>query len=201
MKVAIILNSGAAPAREIQADKIICCDGGYNNYDGHVDVLLGDFDSLTRPLPEDAGIVRHDTHKNATDGELAVYHAVDMMKADEIVFYGVTGGRYDHTFGNFAAMALASEMGAHSVKAEEEKLDIYFAKGDFKIETKKGEIISVIPYGGEAFVKSYKNLEYPLENLLLTPEDTRGISNISTGGKICLEIAEGRALVFHYLKK
>ncbi len=200
MKVAIILNSGRPPAREVQADKIICCDGGINYYEGRLDILLGDFDSITRPQPENVGIVRHDPHKNASDGELAVYHAIDIMKADSIVFYGVTGGRYDHMLGNFAIMSLASEMGAKEVKAEEEDVDIYFAKGDFRFDSRKGDLISVVPYGAEAFVKTYKNLEYPLENLLLTTEDTRGISNVSQGGRVRLDIETGKALVFHYLK-
>lgn len=199
MKIAIILNSGAPITRPIKADKIICCDGGYKLCPVQPDILLGDFDSLDE-RPENVQIVEHNPHKNASDGELAVYYAKEEFGADEVVFYGVLGGRYDHTLGNFAIMKLARNLGM-SVKAEEDGLDLYYADGDFYLNTQKGETVSVIPYGGNALVSDSQNLEYPLENLLLTPSDSRGVSNVSLGGKIRLNIRYGGALVFRYIKR
>lgn len=200
MKVAIILNCGSQITRKIKADKIICCDGGYNWCDMAPDVLLGDFDSLDLPEDVDATIVKHDPHKNASDGELAVYYAHEQLNADEIVFYGVLGGRYDHTLCNFAIMKLARDLGM-TAKSEEDGLDIHFVKGEYDLTTQKGETVSILPFGGNAIVTCSDNLEYPLEDLMLTGADARGLSNVSLGGKVHINVKHGGVLVFRYIKR
>ena len=199
MKTAIVLNCGTPIVRKIKADKIICCDGGYKYCDVAPDVLLGDFDSLELPEDIDATIVKHDPHKDASDGELAVYYAHDEMGANELVFYGVLGGRYDHTLCNFALMKLACDLGM-TAQAEENGLDLYYVKGEFDLTTQKGETISILPYGGNAIVTCSNNLEYPLEDLLLTGSDSRGLSNVSLGGKVHINVKYGGVLVFRYIK-
>lgn len=200
MKVAIVLNSGCPVQRKINADKIICCDGGFNVCPIEPDLILGDFDSIV--LPEDCSVptVSHDTHKNASDGELAVYYAKENFNADEIVFYGVLGGRYDHVLCNFSIMKLALSLGM-KCKAEEDGLDLYYVEGEFSIPTQKGETISILPFGSNALVTESQNLEYPLEDLLLTPSDSRGLSNVSLGGKIHINVKYGGVLVFRYIKR
>lgn len=200
MKVAIVLNCGSPITRKISADKIICCDGGYRLCPVEPDIVLGDFDSLDK-AEVTVPVVEHNPHKNASDGELAVYYAKETFAADEIVFYGVLGGRFDHMLCNLAVMKLAANLGM-KVKAEEDGLNIHYATaGKFELATQKGETVSVLPYGGNALVAHSQNLEYPLENLLLTVSDSRGVSNVSLGGKIALEIASGAVFVFRYLNR
>lgn len=199
MKVAIILNCGTPIKRKIKGDKIICCDGGYNVCPVEPDVILGDFDSLEKPENIDIPIVEHDTHKDASDGELAVYYAKEVLGADEIVLYGVTGGRIDHVLCNLAIMRLASSLGIN-VKAEDDGLDIYFVQGEFDVQTQKGETISILPYGENALVASSQNLEYPLDNLLLKTSDSRGLSNVSLGGKVHISVALGSVFLFRHIK-
>lgn len=199
MVVAIFLNSGIRTDRIIRADKVLCADGGLAVCPVKPDVLLGDGDSLTCAIPEGVTVIRHNPHKNDTDGTLAVRYAVDVLHATEIDLYGVLGGRYDHTLGNFTLLSLAHSLGVKCT-ARESGLDIIYATGKFELDTEIGDLISVIPYGGDAFVKNYSGLEYPLINLRLTPIDTRGISNVATSKKITLDVVEGDALVFHYFK-
>lgn len=199
MKVAIILNCGTPIKRKIKGDKIICCDGGYNVCPVEPDVILGDFDSLEKPENIDIPIVEHDTHKDASDGELAVYYAKEVLGADEIVLYGVTGGRIDHVLCNLAIMRLASSLGMN-VKAEDDGLDIYFVQGEFDVQTQKGETISILPYGENALVANSQNLEYPLDNLLLKTSDSRGLSNVSLGGKVHISVALGSVFLFRHIK-
>lgn len=151
MKVAIILNCGTQIKRKINADKVIACDGGFNVCPVEPDVILGDFDSMQKPEGVDIPIVEHDTHKNASDGELAVYYAKEELNADEITIYGVTGGRVDHVLCNLAIMRLAHTLGM-KVKAEEDGLDIYYVEGKFDMPSQKGETISILPYGSSAIV-------------------------------------------------
>lgn len=197
MKVAIVLNSGKKVRRTVSADKVICADGGVLYYDGTPDVFIGDFDSYKGEVAKSVTVVQHNPHKDATDGTLSVEYAVDVLGADEIVLYGVTGGREDHVLGNYTLLAFAQKLGAKAV-AEEDGLDLYLASGDFSFVAKEGEIVSVIPYGGECVVARSEGLEYPLENLTLTPCDTRGISNVAEGN-VRLEFEKGKALVFHHL--
>ncbi len=199
MRVAIVLNSGNPVSRTIKADKIICCDAGYLTCPVQPDILLGDFDSMPKPNDFDGEIIEHDSHKNAGDGELAVYYANEVLCADEIVFYGVLGGRYDHILCNFAIMRLAADLGMQAC-AEEEWLNIYLVRGKKQINSQKGETISILPLGGNAIVNCSDNLEYPLEDLLLTSSDTRGLSNVSKGGPIEIDVKAGTALVFRYIK-
>lgn len=200
MKVAIVLNCGKQIERKISADKIICCDGGYLCCPVAPDVILGDFDSMPKPNDFEGEIVEHDSHKNAGDGELAVYYAKEALGADEIVFYGVLGGRYDHTLCNFAIMRLATDLGM-SARAEEDGVNLYLARGELSLPTQKGDVISILPIGGNAIVSCSHNLEYPLDNLLLTASDSRGLSNVSKGGKVQISVKAGSVLVFRYLQQ
>ncbi len=196
MKAAIFLNSGKNVTLPIEADIIICADGGYLTCPVKPNVIIGDFDSLSE-IP-DVKIIRHNPEKNYTDGETCVEYA-KQKGATEIEFYGVLGGRYDHVLGNFANMAYADKLGIKAI-AKEENLTIYFANGDFSFKTKKDCIVSVIPYGGDALVAHSENLYYPLENLLLKTDASRGISNVSQADLAMLNFASGSALVFVYEK-
>lgn len=199
MKVAIVLNCGKRISRKINADKIICCDGGFDICDQKPDLIIGDMDSI-KSQTTDIPTITHSPHKNASDGELAVFYAKEDLHADEIAFYGVLGGRYDHVLCNLAIMRLANTLGM-SAKAEEDNLDIYYIKGAFDLDTLQGETISILPFGENAVVTNSQNLEYPLDNLTLTPQDSRGLSNVSLGGKIHVDVIDGGALLFHYFKK
>ncbi len=200
MKVAIILNCGTPIKRKIDADKIICCDGGFNYCPITPDYILGDLDSLVLPSDCDIPVIQHPTHKDASDGELAIYYANEVLGADEITLYGVLGGRYDHTLCNFAIMKLAASLGM-SVVAHEDGLNLYYVEGEFSMKTQKGETISILPYGGNALVTNSKNLEYPLDNLMLTPNNSRGLSNVALSNNVSIDVKYGGVLVFRYIKK
>ena len=86
-----------------------------------------------------------------------------------------------------------------TAKAEENGLDLHYVKGEFDLTTQKGETISILPYGGNAIVTCSNNLEYPLEDLLLTGSDSRGLSNVSLGGKVHINVKYGGVLVFRYI--
>lgn len=198
MKVAIVLNAGKKVNREIVADKVICADGGLLCYDGVPDVFIGDFDSFEGSIPSGVEIIEHNPHKNATDGTLSVEYAIDNLGADAIEIFGVTGGREDHVLGNYTLLALANKRGVKAV-AKDDGLDVFVADGKCEFSAAAGELVSIIPYGGECRVAHSTGLEYPLENLTLTPYDTRGVSNVAEGD-VSLEFITGKALIFHYVK-
>ena len=200
MQVSIVLNCGSQIKRKIKGDKVVCCDGGFNVCPVTPDVILGDFDSLEKPDGIDIPLVEHNPHKDASDGELAVYYAKEVLGADSIVFYGVTGGRGDHVLSNLSIMRLANTLGM-SAKAEEDGLDIHYVEGEFDLPTQKGETISIPPYGENALVSDSQKLEYPLDELILTSCDSRGLSNVSLGGKIHINVKRGGVFVFRYIQR
>ena len=200
MQVSIVLNCGSQIKRKIKGDKVVCCDGGFNVCPVTPDVILGDFDSLEKPDGIVIHLVEHNPHKDASDGELAVYYAKEVLGADSIVFYGVTGGRVDHVLCNLSIMRLANTLGM-SAKAEEDGLDIHYVEGEFDLPTQKGETISILPYGENALVSDSQNLEYPLDELILTSCDSRGLSNVSLGGKIHINVKRGGVFVFRYIQR
>ena len=188
MEIAIILNSGVPVKREITADKIICADGGYRLCPVRPDYLVGDLDSLGS-APQGIPLLYHDSHKNFTDGESAVYFAKE-LGADLVTLYGVTGGRYDHFLGNLAVMALAMKLGSLDDDAE-----IYGVSAAldpcFSFDLEVGETFSILPHGGAATVTEARGAEYPLEDLTLTPTDTRGVSNVATADTVSFRVTDG----------
>ena len=145
MEIAIILNSGVPVTRKISADKVICADGGFLLSPVRPDYLVGDLDSL-KDAPEDIPLLKHDSHKNFTDGESAVYFAKE-LGADIVTLYGVTGGRCDHFLGNLAVMALAMKLGI-KVRSFDDDAEIYGVSAalepHFSFALKEGERF----YGG-----------------------------------------------------
>lgn len=199
MRVAIFLNNRIKCTRNITADKVVCADGGFNVCNLVPDLIIGDCDSIVNK-PENVKCKTFEKRKNDTDGTLSVKYAVEELHADEIVIYGVTGGRFDHMLGNLTLLGLASSYGV-KCKAEDNDVDIYFADGNLMFDAKIGDTISIVPYCESATVKCSNGLEYPLENLTLTNSDTRGISNVANDGIVSISVSDGSVLLFHYLTK
>jgi thiamine pyrophosphokinase len=205
MKIAIVLNSPEKTMRPIEGDVIIAADGGF----GHCpeqgiepDFLIGDFDSLEKAEPQGlkggkTEIIAFNPHKNMTDGQLAATFARERFgeKDLQICFYGVLGGRIDHVLGNLAVMQSAATFA--ETCAFENDVTVYAMRAPCKFEgsAKEGTTLSIVPHGGSALVESSEGLEYPLKNLCLCADDTRGISNKVLGGRFSFNLTQGNAFV------
>ena len=192
MEIAIILNSGVPVTREIGADKIICADGGYRLCPVRPDYLVGDLDSLGS-APQGIPLLYHDSHKNFTDGESAVYFAKE-LGADLVTLYGVTGGRYDHFLGNLAVMALAMKLGMR-VRSLDDDAEIYGVSASlnpgFSFDLEAGETFlhPALRRRGDGDGSPRRGIS--LEDLTLTPTDTRGVSNVATAPKVTFRVTDG----------
>ena len=85
-------------------DHLVCLDGGYDFARAagiEPDVLMGDFDSLESPVPEDSDIriLRFPPEKDYTDLELA-FRLIDPAEHPELLVIGGLGGRLDQTLVN-----------------------------------------------------------------------------------------------------
>lgn len=197
MQVAVILKAPYFDC-EVQEQNVIYADGGYKFADkvGEKNVLavVGDFDSL-ESVPKNEKLISLEVEKNFTDGERAVRLAKE-CGATNIVIYGAYGGKIEHVLGNIALLKIAKDIGLDATIKDANGYT-RLIDGKTKLNVKKDSTLSLIPYGGACeFIKS-ENLYYPLDNLTLTPSDTRGISNVAAANQVYIEIKQGLALVIY----
>lgn len=197
MKVAIILKAPELNC-SVEEKYIIYADAGYKYKERFADKtvlgVVGDFDSL-KFVPKDEKIISLKVEKNYTDGERSVLYAKE-CGAKEIVIYGAFGGKMEHVLGNLALLKIAQNLNLLA-KIKDGEVVTELIEGKKTIRVKKGCAVSLIPYGGNCEFKESKNLYYPLNELTLTPADTRGISNLAQSEEIFLHIKKGQALIFY----
>ena len=198
-RVYVLLNSPNVPS--VEGD-VICADAGIRFADGKkqkVVAVLGDFDSFDGRCDFDT--VKYPSHKNMSDGVICADYAIE-KGYDEIVFCGVTGGRFDHQLSNLSLLKYTRQRGvrAFGYDVEDGKaLYIYFAAEPISIDVKEGDIVSVMPFDSVT-VDGADNLEYPLDNLTVTSIDlSRALSNIALAdGKVHFNIVKGEAFILRY---
>lgn len=192
---AIILLNGEPYRGEISTvgARVYCCDGAYEWAKGKVkiDENLGDYDSLSY-LPEPAPKEIYPSEKNYTDGEIALFRAIE-AGADEIEIYGGGGRREDHFLGNLHLLYAACERGVRA-KMITNNATLFAEEGRVELCGAKGKTLSVVPFGGTAHIIDSGGLKYPLHELTLRYGSTRGISNVALENKAYL-LTKERVLV------
>lgn len=195
--IGIMLLNGQPPKKVDlpQNSFVVCCDAAYNwakPFGIKIDLLVGDFDSLGY-VPTDCKTIKYPVEKNETDGEIALKLLKD-NGCDKVFVYGAFGKRMDHFLGNLALLGLGKQMGVDVVlMGDEEKISLGCGHVKF-VPQKKGNI-SLVPYGDYVHIINSKGLEYPLEDLVLTKTDTRGISNLSFADEVEFFVKEGQVLI------
>ena len=97
--------------------------------------------------------------------------------------------------GNLALLGLGYELGIKVVLVgDDERISLGCGEVKFKPCDKKGTI-SLVPYGETAHIINSKGLYYPLEDLVLTKNDTRGISNVACDEDVKFFVEEGKVLI------
>ena len=142
-------------------DLVIAADAGYKNaalMGAHINILIGDFDSLG-DTPDDVDeVFRLPEEKDVTDTQIAVDMAVE-RGADEIVIVGSTSGRLDHTLSTLAILE----------KYWEKRLPIYIVNGQNRVR--------YIRDSGFIVVRS----QYKYFSVIAADEKVKGVS--IEGGK------------------
>ena len=195
--IGILLLNGQPPKQVELPDGsfVVCCDGAYNwakEQKISIDLLVGDFDSLGY-VPDDCKTIKYPVEKNETDGEIALKLLKD-KGCGKVFVYGAFGKRTDHFLGNLALLGMGKDIGIDVVlMGDEEKISLGFGYVKF-VPQKKGTI-SLVPYGESAHIINSKGLEYPLDNLVLKRNDTRGISNLSFADEVEFFVEQGQVLI------
>ncbi len=194
---AVILLNGEPYRGEISAEGayVICCDGAYSWAKGKVkiDENLGDFDSLEEtPVPPPRTLFP--SEKNETDGELAVDRALE-LGAKELLFFGGGGGREDHFLGNLHLLFKAERAGASASLFTNGACIFLVGEGERRFPSKRGQTLSLLPFGGDAHIMNMRGLKYAEEELFLRYGSTRGISNLATGEEVSFRVKKGPLIV------
>jgi len=169
------------------ADLVIAADGGTRHALAAgvcPHVIIGDLDSLSPDEqarlevgagPASSHIVRFSPSKDETDLELALLYAV-CEGVTEIVILAALGGRLDQTIANLLLLALPELRGGG-----DERL----------IEGQPGDIVSLIPLGGDAVGVTAEGLEWPLHEDSLRFGPARGVSNVLAAEQARVRVRQG----------
>lgn len=179
-----------------KTDYIICADGGYltaKKAGLKADLFVGDFDSYQGEVSDKIDVVKLKVHKDDTDSMYCAKIAVE-KNFKEVVLFGATGARLDHTFANICVLDYLNENGVNAYIENEKETVQILTVGEYKYN-KNGKTFSVFPFGCESIKISYEgNVEYPANNLLVKSSYAVGISNIFRGESVKVRLLSGKAL-------
>jgi thiamine pyrophosphokinase len=183
---------------------VIAADAGARHAETlglRLDALVGDLDSLgadalARFQAAGVAVERAPTHKDETDFELALLHAM-REGAERIVVVGALGGRLDMALANILLLvhpALAS------VRVELwngwQTAWVIRPPGD-EMVGQPGDTLSLIPLGDAAVGVTTHRLAYPLHDETLPIGPARGVSNVFEADSARVDLRVGLLLAVH----
>ena len=191
------------PARPGPADLVAGADGGgriARSLGWPVHLLAGDFDSLdeasrTALAAEGAEVFRRPAAKDETDFELALA-LVRARGFLEIDVLGALGGRWDMTFANLQLPA-HPDFGALRVRFRHGPWNFFTLRGPaaIRIDGRAGDLLSLLPQGGDVSGLSLAGCLYPLYRETLSR--SRGLSNELAESAAALDFGAGVLMVMH----
>lgn len=214
MRVFVVGGSPAAqPPRSFAPDRsarVIAADRGAQHaraWGWSVHLLVGDLDSLPSPLADafaadGTPMITAPREKDATDMELALAHAL-AAAPDEIIICGALGGRTDHLLANVLLLArpdLAGPRvvladGAETIRLLRGPAGADAAPARLMLVGAPGDLVSLLPLGGDAEGVSTRGLRYPLHDETLFWGRGRGVSNVLDARQAEVSLRRGLLLV------
>lgn len=184
------------------ADIIVAIDGGMNYLDKInilPEVLIGDQDSIDREILEKirAGKIQEikfPSEKDSTDMEIGIDYLYELA-CDEIIIFGGTGTRLDHSLANIFLLNKLRDLGIFG-KIIDRNNTIVLIDSYYRILKEKNKFVSVIPIETTGAVVSLKGFKYPLDRYFMKFNSTIGISNeiLDDFGEVTID--RGRVLLF-----
>jgi thiamine pyrophosphokinase len=186
------------------AELTIAADGGIRHahrVDRDPDVLVGDLDSVTpdeldRAMAATTEVLRHPADKDATDLELALELALDLARdltlgrgpgdhpGDEdpgtlrlpVLVVGGHGGRNDHLLANVLLLTAERYRGLRLTAWWGVDI-LHVVRDRATLNGRIGSTVSLLAVHGPAHGVTTHGLQYPLDDAVLGPGSTLGVSN------------------------
>lgn len=177
-------------------DFIIAADGGYRyllSANIAPDVIIGDFDSLGE-FPESDNVIRLNPVKDITDMNAAAEIALE-KGYNEIVFYGATGGRLDHTLANIQLIASLSQKGIKASIRNGKTVITAITDGRIGFDSTFEGYISVFSHSDICENVCISGLKYNLENAVLKNNFSLGVSNEFIGADSYIAVEKGTLII------
>ena len=187
-------------------DFIIAADGGTRHalaLGRTPNIIIGDLDSLSANFETskfDNEIILFPKDKNETDLELAIQHAIT-LNPEQVIILAALGGRLDQTLGNIALISdpfiLHPLREAFILRLDDGIEEVFFCREQVQVNGASGDILSLIPWQGEVTGIVTTGLKWTLQNEILYPQKTRGISNEMLNDTATIQIKSGLLLIVH----
>jgi thiamine pyrophosphokinase len=166
-----------------------------------VDCIVGDFDSADPAVVEahverGTTVERHPAEKDATDLELALDTA-QRRGAERIVIVGGAGGRLDHLLANLLLLGASRYAGLEidALVGDARLTVVRGGEAPISIDGAPGELLTLLPLGGDACGITATGLQYPLTNEDLPAGTSRGVSNVVQSPDASVRLERGTLLV------
>jgi thiamine pyrophosphokinase len=185
------------------ATAVIAADGGTRHLmalSRSPDLLIGDLDSLAAGVKEQlergtTRILSRSPEKDETDLELALLYAVDTYDEEIIVFAGL-GGRLDQMFANILLL-MHPKLRRRDISFKTRYQRIWLIEEQATIRGETGDLVSLIPLGGDVLVRSTEGLRWPLRDEVLAFGLARGVSNEMLSEVASVRVHSGHLLCVH----
>ena len=209
MKRIVIFANGHLPDPDraraflLKDDFIICADGGMRHALAlglTPNLIVGDLDSADKDhlqQLQNAGveIELFPGDKNETDLELAITRAFE-LNAAELIIVAALGGRTDQSLANIGLLANPLYASYH-LRLDDGVEELFFCRDQVQVQGRRGDIVSLIPWGNTVHGVQTQALKWALRNETLYPDKTRGISNEMLSESASVQIETGLLLVIH----
>lgn len=186
------------------ADILIAVDGGMDYYlelNIKPDVLIGDLDSISKDgikkLEKENNkiiIKKHPIEKDSTDMELALDYLIH-NNCTEVVIFGGTGLRLDHTLGNIYLLNKLVEKNIRG-KIIDRNNTITIIEDYYEVNKELGKYVTIIPITEKGAIVSLKGFKYDLDKYNMRFGSTIGISNKLVQDPGYIKVDDGKIILF-----
>lgn len=184
------------------AGLVLAADSGYEHMRRmgvRPHLLVGDLDSISpdalREARDDPAtrIETFPPEKDQTDTEIALRLAVT-RGAGIVLVVGAFGLRLDHALANVLLLA-SPALRETDVRLLDPRQEVRLVRGRVRLRTTPGELVSLLPVGGDATGVTTTGLAYALDGATLGTGPALGVSNVATGDEICVRVGDGSLLL------
>ena len=184
-------------------DLVIAADGGARHaaeVGRSLDLWVGDGDSIDAAdlaVLEASGVAvrRSPVDKDESDAELAILAALE-AGARRVTILGALGGeRVDHGLANVWLLGHPRLAGCDARLVDAAVRIRLVGPGRTDLPGRIGDLVSLLPFGGDATGVTTRGLRYPLSDEALASGPSRGLSNVRDARDAALTVESGRILV------
>ena len=177
-------------------DYCVFCDSGLNHAEplhAAPALIIGDFDSHEQPRTNTETIVLP-REKDDTDTVFAVKEAI-RRGFEDFLLIGVTGERFDHTFGNVSLLLYLDSLGK-AARIADDYSEMEIVSGETVRIGNSYPYFSLLNISGTARGITIRGAKYPLTDAEIRCEYQYGISNeVLPGQTASVSVREGRLLL------